>query len=774
MLRDIRKAKVQFLSIFIMSFLGMYIFVGMDSEVTGMSKGEFDYYTEQNLADLWVEGADFSSESASVVSNIPGVSKTVRRIQSPGKAVLPDREADMSINFIENDEISSTYRISGDPYSVGERGVWIDPFFAKKNHLSIGDTITLKIDGVEWDEIIRGTIYNPEYVYFLPNVAALMPEYGTYGMCFMDSAESRMAGGAKWNQLLLDLKNVDNRDGLSDQEKAECSRISREIRKALDNDSLAVLTKDDNLSYQTFRAEMDQHEAMSFMFPIVFLLISVMGIITTMTRMTSRQRVQIGTLKALGFSRRTIMLHYVTYGGFLSLIGSVLGGFAGYSTITDLIMGMMKDTYIFPSYEPGLSGKAVFMVIFEVAVSSGVGYISCRKELAPPPAETLRPESPKNLKHSAFEKSRFWRGLGFNVQWNIRDIMRNRLRTCMGVLGVAGCTMLLISAFGCLDSVNFFTVWMYGELNTASSQITFKEGTDPDDVKDYALQYSGQMIETVAADFEVLSDDGDTIKKTGTVTAVGKGNLMHFQNHQLKYIDFTDTGVAMSSKMALSLGIKEGDFVRWHITGADKWYRDRVVQIYRNPSSQGITMKEDVFRDHDIAFRPSVVLTNCIPDPSIEDRDEVISVQNTGEMMSSIEEMKKMMYVMMGIFIVVATVLGIVVLYNLGVLSIVEKARDMATLKVLGFPVGMIRWILIMQNLWITIAGVIAGIPLGRLLLDGIMADMPESMDYMGVIKMPSYFLSVIGTFILSMGISVLLSRKVKSIDMVDALKGVE
>ena len=175
-----------------------------------------------------------------------------------------------------------------------------------------------------------------------------------------------------------------------------------------------------------------------------------------------------------------------------------------------------------------------------------------------------------------------------------------------------------------------------------------------------------------------------------------------------------------------------------------------------------------------LTFRPGTVLTNMHPDKALEDREEVISVQDTHETMSSIEEMKKMMYMMMFIFISAATVLGIVVLYNLGVLSIVEKTRDMATLKVLGFSVGMIRGILILQNLWITIAGIIAGIPLGILLLDGIMADMPDSMDYLGVINGPSYMISVTGTFILSMGISVLLSRKVRSIDMVEALKGLE
>ncbi len=763
------KNKVQFFSIFIMSFLGLFVFVGMDSEVAGFTAAEDRFYTECNLADIWVQGKNFSPDDVRKAAGIEGVEKAERRISVKGKALLPDREADMYLNFLEDNEISRLSPVSGEAFVPGEKGVWLDYNFAEKNKIHIGDTVKFKYEGKNFDAVLKGTVRHPEYVYFLRDTASMMPDYGFYGAAWMDAKEYPDESDIYYNELVLDITGIDNANALSGEEKDLKKRYDPLIKDVLDNDSLAVLDKDDNLSYQTFRAEMEQHKGMSLMFPIVFMLISVLGIITTMTRLTKRQRTEIGTLKALGFSKFTITLHYVSYGFFLSLLGSVLGAFAGYKYIVDLVLNMMKSTYLLLEAKGKLTVSGVFVILASVAVASLVSFLSCRKELAPPPAETLKPEAPKLMKPSWFEKSRIWLNLKFATQWNFRDVRRNKVRTGMGIVGVAGCTMLMLTAFGCLDSIEFITDWMYGELNTASYQIVMKENATYEDTYEYAKKYRGQMMEIVQADFEA-----GNIRKSGNVTVIEKGSLMHFQGNSFEHQFLTENGIAMSAKMADLLGIKKGDFVRWHLTGDDKWQKDRVMQIYANPGTQGITMFRDVYEEHEYEFEPLMILTNAKAATDLKDDDLITGVQDTKEMMKSMDQMKEMMYMMMAIFISAAVILGVVVLYNQGVLSFVEKSREMATLKVLGFSTGNIRGILQLQNLWITIAGVILGIPFGRLLLHEIMADMPEAMDYRAVIFTPSYFYSVLGTVILSGAVSFFLSGRVRDIDMVEALKGIE
>lgn len=768
MLRNLFRNKVQFFSIFIMSFLGLFVFVGMDSEVAGFTAAEDAFYTKCNLADIWVQGKDFSTADVEKILDIEGVAGAERRISVKGKALLKDREADMYLNFLEENDISSLAPVRGEAYSPGVKGVWLDYNFADKNGFNIGDTVKLKYEGKEFDTILKGTVRHPEYVYFLRDTASMMPDYGFYGAAWMDASEYPEED-AVYNELILDIDGIDNENALSKGEKDIKKALDPKIKDVLDDESLAVLDKDDNLSYQTFRAEMEQHKGMSFMFPVVFMLISILGIITTMTRLTKRQRTEIGTLKALGFSKRVITLHYISYGFFLSLLGSVLGAVAGYKYIVDLVLNMMKSTYLLPDAKGQLTASGIFVIAASVAIASLVSYLSCRKELSPPPAETLKPEAPKLMKPSRFERSKMWLRLRFATQWNFRDVRRNKVRTGMGIVGVAGCTMLMITAFGCLDSIEFITDWMYGQLNTAGYQIIMKEDATYNETYEYAKKYKGQLMEVAQADFEA----GD-VRKSGSVTVLEKGSLMHFQGDSFEHQFLTEKGIAMSAKMARSLGIWKGDFVRWHLTGDDKWQKDRVLQIYANPGTQGITMFRDIYEDHEYDFKPLMILTNVDATEELSNDDLITGVQDTKEMMRSMDQMKEMMYMMMGIFIGAAVILGVVVLYNQGVLSFVEKSREMATLKVLGFSTGKIRGILQLQNLWITVAGVLIGIPFGRLLLHEIMADMPEAMDYRAVICMPSYFYSVLGTMILSGAVSFLLSARVKDIDMVEALKGIE
>ncbi len=768
MARDLLRSKVQFLSIFLMSLLSMYVFVGLDSEANGMRYYEERYYEMTDLCDLWIQGKAFRDDDLKAILSIPGVVTAEKRRQEDGKIMLSD-ELDMQMNFIDSNDISRMVIVDGEDYMPGENGVWIDCMLSSVQKLHIGDKIKLKVDGKEFDEVIRGTFYSPEYVYFLPDAAAVMPDYGHYGVCYLDTSEYPVSEDFSYNLVTADVDGIDNIGGISDEEKKLGQRIGNEVSRVLDSDKVVTTDKDANLSYQTFHSEIEQHASMTYLFPVVFLLIAMLGIITTMTRMTSRQRIQIGTMKALGFTKKTITIHYASYSFFLSLAGGMAGAALGYATIAQLIIDMQSDAYLVPDMAKAFSWKSFIGIMISVAVSTLVSYISCRKELAPAPAETLRPASPKKLRHSALEKSSLWLKLDFSTQWNIRDILRNKVRSAMGMVGVLGCSMLLFGAFACLDTMNFITSWLYGELNTSGYQIIMEPDTPYSVTEEYAKKYSGQMIQNGALEFEV-----NGVKKSGTLTVYDVGNYIHFEDEKLKYTRLNPRGVSMTYKMAQTLGIKEGDMFKWHIVGDDKWRLDRVAGIYRHPTSQGIAMTRSLFEDMEYDFNPDCICTNVDPGTGLDDDDHITGVQGKKEMLEAFDSMKEMMYTMIYVLVAAAIVLGIVVLYNLGVLSLVEKNREMATLKVLGFTTGKIRQILQMQNIWITGAGIVLGIPAGMFLVTALFATMPESMDYIATYSPQSFLYTIAGTYALSMTVNRLLSRKVKTVDMVDALKGQE
>ncbi len=760
MWRDLMKNKTQFISIYLMSLLGMLVFVGLDAESSGAAIAAEEYYKEYNLCDLWVNGAGFSDDDVRTAKTVPGVENVEKRIALTGIAEKYDN-AYMYVNFMSSNDINSLMLYSGEKYDEETEGVWLQEWFARTNNIRLGDTFSVKIDSYRIDAVVKGIVDAPDYVYYVSEADVMYPNYKKCGLAFMPSSMFPDREHMIYNQLLIDVRD--------DESAPAVSAVKEKIERAFDREDIAVTDRDQNLSFATFDAEVKQHKAMGIMFAVVFVAIALLGIVTTMARVTASQRTQIGTMKALGFSKRAITFHYVSYGFAISTLGCVSGAWLGYATLPPWILGMFNGSYLIPGLKGRITYLDVAATLIAIAVSTFVSFLSCRKELKDPPAVTLRPPAPKKIRHSHLEKSRLWLRLDFSTQWNIRDIMRNKLRSLMGILGVMGCAMLLVCGFGCFDSIAGLMDKMYGELMTANNKIMLSSDAGSAYSYDLSVQYKGQMIEEMSVEFV-----SDSAKKSGSATIIDKGNFVHIQDKDLKPVKLKKNGIAMTNKMAGLLGIKEGDHVRWHLVGDDKWQYSRIDQIYRDPSIQGITMYRSVFEDLEYTFRPTAILTNKTVDPELTEDDEVSSIMNIADMKKSFSETMEMLNSMVYIMVLAAVLLGVVVLYNLGVLSFVEKTREVATLKVLGFKSSKIRNILQKQNIWLTVVGIIVGLYAGWYMLYVICTTVSDTLDMFPIIYPMTYLYSVGGTFLVSITVNFMFSGKVRTIDMVDALKGVE
>ncbi len=761
MWRDLLKSKAQFISIFLMSMFGMMVFVGIDAESAGGARAANKYYKQYNLCDVWIQGAGFTDDDVRTAKKVPGVENVEKRLALTGTAEKYNN-AYMYINFMNQNEINSMMLYEGDPFDEDEEGVWLEEWFARTNNIKIGDTFTLKIDASTIDAPVKGLVDAPDYVYFVSEEDVMYPNYQKCGLAYLPSSMFPDATHIIYNQLLVDV-----REDMSDDDSIDT--IKQQLEKAFDRDDIAVTDRHQNLSYATFDSEIKQHQAMGLIFAGIALAIALLGIVTTMARVTASQRTIIGTMKALGFSKMRITFHYVSYGFVISAMGCVVGAWLGYIILPAWILGMFVGAYLIPDLKGVISLLDVEAVVGSVAISTLVSFLSCRKELKDPPAVTLRPPAPGKIRHSALEKSKLWLRLDFATQWNIRDIFRNKLRSLMGIMGVVGCAMLLVCGFGTFDSINGLVDKIYGELMTANNKVMLSADAGYDYAYDLKTKYKGQLIQETSVEFV-----SDKVKKSGSATIVDKGNYIHIQDENLKPVNLDKTGIAMTQKMADLLKIKKGDFVKWHIVGDDEWQYSRIVQIYRDPSVQGICMTRKVYEDLEYDFVPTSILTNMSLPDDITDEDEVSAVLNVAGMKDSFNETMEMMNSIVYVMIGAAVILGLVVLYNLGVLSFVEKTREVATLKVLGFRSGRIRNILQKQNIWLTVVGIGFGLYAGWGILYIICRTVSETLDMYPVVSLMSYLYSVGGTFLVSIFVNFMFSGKVKTIDMVDALKGVE
>ena len=770
MWRDLRLNKTQFISIYLMSLLGLLVFVGMDAESAGAERAAEMYYKQYNLCDIWVQGAGFSDDDIRMAEKITGVKKVEKRLTLTGTTEINSGAADnpesggkfTHINFMNSNDINKLMLYEGEPFDEEEDGVWLEEWFARTNKIKLGDTIKIKIDSMQIDAVVKGIVDAPDYVYFVSEADVMYPNYRECGLAFMPAQMFPDPADMIYNRLIIDI-----RDDMSDDDSIYV--IKDKLKKAFDRDDIAITDRHQDLSFATFDAEISQHKSMGLLFAFIFLSIALLGIITTMARVTSNQRTQIGTLKALGFSKSEITMHYVSYGFVISLLGCLSGAVIGYMTLPPWIHGMFVGSYLIPGLQGVITPLSVFFTILSVFLSTAIGFMSCRKELKDPPAVTLKPPVPKKVRHSALEKSRLWLRLDFSTQWNIRDVFRNKIRSLMGIMGVSGCAMLLCCGFGTFDSIDGLIDTMYGELMTAGNKVMLSSDADYGYAYDLSKKLKGQMIQETAIELE-----SGSIKKSGSATIVDKGNYFHIQDKKLNSVKLNQTGIALTYKMAGLLDVNEGDFVRWHLVGDDEWQYTRIAQIYRDPSIQGITMTRQVFEDLDYTFKPTSILTNMSVPSDLTDEDEVSTVLNVEDMKASFSETMEMMNAIVYIMVLGAILLGLVVLYNLGVLSFVEKTREVATLKVLGFESGKIRRILQKQNIWLTVIGIITGLYAGWGMLYIICTTVSETLDMFPFLYFPTYVYTIVGTFMVSVTVNFMFSGKVKTIDMVDALKGVE
>lgn len=758
--RDLWQNRTQFLSIFLMAFLGMMVFAGIDAESNGLGVSYTRYFEQTRTADYWVIGNNFTKRDVDTLESLPEVETVDRKLVLDGKCKLPTgEELDMEFNFMETMTCSYPYVVEGEPFNASSTGIWLEHNFANARGYKVGDTINLSYEGVSFQEEVKGIIMHPEYVYYSLDSDSMMPTYGNYGFGFLSQSEFPLQNQLVYNYLVI-----------KTYETPENSLQFKEyLKNTLNLDEVTVIDRRQNLGIDTVVNEKEQHETFGIMFTAIFMLIAVMGIVTTMTRMTSNQRTQIGTLKALGFSKGKITWHYVSYGIVISLLGGVVGSLLGRLLIPQLFLGSMTAYFILPAWYQQLSWKSLVANALSVLVCSSVSFLSCRKELKDMPAVTLRPASPKNLKHSLLEKSKFWLSMNFSTQWNIRDVLRNKSRSLMGILGVAGCAMLLLGAFGSYDCCIGLVDWQYTRLVTGQNKVNFSLNTSDLEKRQMAQTYKGQLLQEGSCEFRV----GDTVK-TGTITVTEEGNYLHYENTKQEEIKLPKDGIAMTSKMADLLGVQVGDTFEWHIVGEKNWETGQVAALYQAATGQGITMDKEVYEDFRYDFHPTSFYTNMSIPSYIKDGDVVAGVISIEQARSDLAKNMEMMYIMVGVLIVAAVLLGLVVLYNMGVLSFMEKTREVATLKVLGFSTKRIRKILQQQNIWITVIGIVIGLWLGYQLIVVMMGTMSDDMDMPVTVHVLSYLYAIVGTGLVSLSVNRMLSGRVKTICMVDALKGVE
>ncbi|WP_295592030.1 ABC transporter permease [uncultured Methanobrevibacter sp.] len=746
MLRDISINKTQFISIFLMAFLGIFAFCGVCSEYYGLEQTSHDFYTDTNLADGWIYNTTITDEALDEINNFSTDSEKQLIVKSVGNF---SNDPDITLHFLDTNEISKFYTTEGEDFNLSDdSGVWLDKRFADAQNLTVGDNISFTFNGLEIEKEIKGIGYSPEYVYEA-SPTSIIPDFKDMGFAYL--SYKAFPSDIQYNTLLVKFNQTPD-----------------EFRDSLDGsvEYLSFTEQTDHVSVNQFENEMSQHKMIGDVFPIVFILVTFLTLLTTMTRIISHQRTQIGVLKAVGYKNRTIILHYMSYGFWLVLAGAILGLFLGPAIIPRLFYPSMTSRYSLPVWHPGFDMSFVYVALIMVLSSLLVSYLAARNISKENPANTMRPKAP-NISTSGFlENSRIWNKANFNIRWNYRDAKRNKFRALMAIVGVMGCVALLISAFGMNDSMENIKHWEYDDISHFESKLIIESGASLSDIEDVKKEVNGSTIMEQAIEIK-----GHGNEKTASLLVLNDTTLISQTDKDGNSINLSSTDISLSAKTAESLNVGVGDTIEWHVVGSDDWVSCKITNIHGEPLSQGIILSKEKFDDLDLNYTPTSIITA----ENVEgNHDSIKSITTLNEMKNNWDEMSGSVMMMVSILIFFAILLAIVVLYNLGILSFTEIEREIATLKVLGFKTGDLRKLLLTQNLVFTFIGFILGIPLGFYLMTLMMNAAGDSLYYIPSLTLGNILLSGVITFIVSIAVNLLFSSKIKNLNMVEALKDVE
>lgn len=784
MLRDIKQNLSQFITIFLMVFIGVMVYSGIESYMEGMKQTADNFYRDYNLQDLNAMG-ELTKENLDTIKQKENVKNAESKLVVNG-VLEENNETALQLSFIEQNEISKFYIVEGNEFDVNTKGIWLDNFFSEENNLKIGDTLKVKYDGCVLDEKIIGFINVPEHLYDVKDESQLFPDHKTFGFGFLSvneleeyiknqvMQEMNITDSKTFEQYVSDFNYKDylkyNYIMIDINDKERTNEVKSKIEEKIDN--VALVNIEDTASYKTYQGEIEEGETYIGVFSGLFLFIALLSVITTMTRVVRKQRIQIGTLKALGFKKWKIILHYIGYSFWISLVAAGLGIIGGRFFIGNVFIEMKMSFFEITNGMPIIKSDSYIVVLLAVLCVSLVTYLSTRKILKEKPAETLRNEIPKVKNNSLnMTTSKVFKNMSFSTKWNIRDMVRNKARTITGIIGISACTMLIVCSLGMLNSMNHFIDLQFNRLFNFDYKLSIKSDINNSLLEDLTNKYGNTTSQSLY--IEIKDKDGN--RESNNIFVTDSKDYVRFIDNKENFISINkNDGVYVTYKLAKTKGYHIGDEITWRISGNNTYYTSKIIGFNKDPQNQNITMTRQYLESLSLEYKPDSLYTNedLSGTKKIEGVDVIADKEELKEGMNNMLETMKTMIILI---IVVAVILGVVIIYNLGILSYSEKQYQFATLKVLGFKDKQIKKIFIKQNNIISCISIILGLPAGFYLTDWLFKTaIEESYDFGASINVETYIIALIGTFIISYVVSKILAKKINKIDMVSSLKGNE
>lgn len=755
MFREIKIYWMQFISVFLMALISITIFSGMAAVWNGLDVSTKKYVEDTNLANyiIYTKGIleEEKSEKLAKLKKLNGVKEI--SLASNIQTLVKENETNLNLKALNNQNAMKPLTIEGEKFDTQKDGIWIDKNFAEENTLNIGEYITVQVLGKEEKFKIQGLVLHSEYIYYTGRLTETIPNHKQYGYGFI----------SKTNMDKLNPLNMYSEIRI----KSSGSLNEENIKEIVGNSFVKMSKRSDVYSYDRVNKENIQMKKTSTLFSIIFVCLSLLTMYTSMMRLVQKQKILIGTMKAIGISKRRIRLHYAIYGLSISIAGSLLGLLLGRLIISPRLLKIKQTTITIPNWELVHSEYTYLLIALIVLICMGAAIFASNKALKGMPAETMRNANNMDVevKKMCIEKSNFiWNRISYYWRWVLRDIYRNKIRFIMGIIGVMGGMVLLVAGLGGQQSIYKSNDYVF--------ENQFKYDTkaiilDPKSI--------GKIEEKKQLNFETEIDiDSNGSLRKSILNACEGSDLMSFFDLKDEKINLEDEQAVITRKLAKELNLKVGDKVKIR-PDTKEWKEVEISKITKNLTPQGIVLSKKYYENRFGEFIPNIILVNNMSEDQINEVEGFTAPISKNRQIVCVDKLVESVNSIVKLLIVASIMLTVVILYNLGTLNFIEKTREYATLKVLGFKQKEIRSIVIKDCVLTIIIGWIIGLFASvnflKLYIKIISFDNFEWRPFISFKLLGVCSIIVILTSII---INLIMSSKVRKISMVESLKSVE
>ena len=814
--KEIINTRKRFLSILLIVLLGVGFFAGIRAVSPEMKKTADMYFDENKMMDIEVISTKgLTDDDVKEIQDLQDV-KIVEGTYSKDVLTKVDEEEVVLKIHTLSDNINCVKLQQGEMPKNEEECV-VEESFLNSTNKKIGDTIileakdTLAGPNLKNKEIkIVGSIRSPLYISRERGSTKLASGKINY---YIYVPQSEIISQI-YTEIYVRVKDADKLDTFSDEYEDKIKKVKSDIeniakeRTESEYEKLKVkpewyvLDRNQNTGYASYSQDSERIANIGKVFPFVFFVIAALISLTSMTRMVEEQRVQIGTLKALGYTKGKIALKYILYAVLATLIGGIIGMLLGFRILPEIIYNMyammysMKDVVLEFNTGIAITGLGLALIC-----TVGATIIACYKELNLQPASLMRPKSPKAGKRVLLERiSWLWSKLKFTQKVTIRNVFRYKKRVSMTIIGILGCTALMVAGFGLRESVSNMIPSQYGEVFLYDMSITLKNEQTSDEIQKYIDEVcniktndkNNDVTDAMAFNMQAVEILNKETKQDIQLIVPEKTDVLSdyivLENRVSKEkYSLSDNGVVITEKLAKLLGIKQGEKITIKNSN-DKQAEVEVKGITRNYLMHYMYISPEYYESifgEKVKYNTILLKEQSEVKKSEESENKlgkkilensnISKVTFMSQTKSIFDEVMDNMTFVVWILIISAGLLAFVVLYNLANVNISERIRELATIKVLGFYDKEVYDYVGRETTILTIIGILLGLVAGYFLEMFILKTCElDILMFDTRISIWSYVYSASLTILFTLIVSVVTYFALKKIDMIESLKSVE